>query len=149
MATELEKLGVAPGGDDGSYFQKLEILNARRSENTFQVTVGGDADAEILRFGKDYLAGGHFLESSGVTAPVVFVGHGIHAPALDHDDYEGVPEVVRADTQASTLVDTKRDEGKRLGAYELPSFAPRKARGRCQRSLTIRRTLLSANSEGS
>ena len=28
-----------------------------------------------------------------------------------------IPEVVRADTPPSTLVDTKRDEGKRLGAY--------------------------------
>ena len=31
VATELEKLGVAPGGDAGNYFQKLEILNAQRT----------------------------------------------------------------------------------------------------------------------
>jgi len=85
IAGEMRWLGLRPGGDDGTYFQKFEV--------TTGVTVG--APCAIAIAGKSYDLGDRFqpigFSSNGtLTAPVVFAGYGISAPGYDYDDYAGI-----------------------------------------------------------
>ena len=86
----LRKNGVTPAGADGSCFQPVEI---------YQPALGPDArlsvrtaDGTVVR---EIASGAEFYPlpdtgSAAVTGPLVFAKHGITAPELKHDDYDGV-----------------------------------------------------------
>ena len=91
MATRFEALGLAPAGDEGSYFQKVPLRSMRvdQSESSFVVIRGGKERALQLR--QDALLGGNpGVAESVVDAPVVFVGFGVSAPESGYDDYKHV-----------------------------------------------------------
>jgi hypothetical protein len=90
VAAQLTELGVAPLGDDRGYFQSLDIVEAREMKGSAELTLRRGGRAEPLVFGEDFLIGGQPREESRVEAPVVYVGHGITAPSLHHDDYRDV-----------------------------------------------------------
>jgi peptidase M28-like protein/PDZ domain-containing protein/PA domain-containing protein len=85
IAGEMRWLGLEPGGDDGTYFQRFEV--------TTGVSVGEPCGVAIG--GKQFPVGDHFqplgFSNNGtLTAPVVFAGYGISAPGYDYDDYAGI-----------------------------------------------------------
>ncbi len=85
IAGEMRWLGLAPGGDDGTYFQRFEV--------TTGVAVG--APCAITIGERHFPVGDHFqplgFSNNGtLTAPVVFVGYGISAPGFEYDDYAGI-----------------------------------------------------------
>lgn len=89
IANELKAMGVKPGGDRGSYFQRVAVLGVKAtSRNTVAVTVNGETRV--------------FKEGEGITLPknaggkrtftaseVEFVGYGATLPPLKVDDYAG------------------------------------------------------------
>jgi len=91
IATQMEALGLEPGGPGGSWFQPFDIVGVT-SQAPETVTVSRGADKVDLRFRDDYVA------FSGVQGPlaaaegaeVLFVGYGIVAPEYGWDDYKGV-----------------------------------------------------------
>ena len=91
VANRYRAIGLAPAGDDGSYFQQVPLLEARRVLDGAGFRVqreGGNLD---FVFERDFLPGLNFNATShAVTAPLVFVGQAVHAPELGHDDFEGV-----------------------------------------------------------
>jgi hypothetical protein len=91
VASRYRAIGLAPAGDDGSYFQKVPLLEARRVQEGARFSVqreGGNLD---FAFQTDFLPGLNFNAGShAVSAPLVFVGQAVHAPELGHDDFEGV-----------------------------------------------------------
>lgn len=91
LAAELERLGVAPGGDETSgertYFQAVPLQSARFADRTRLALAGGPAGV----LGDDWLAfatGAPDLDLDG--APLVFVGYGLSVPDQGHDDYDGL-----------------------------------------------------------
>jgi Zn-dependent M28 family amino/carboxypeptidase len=91
MATEFALLGLKPAGDDGTYFQRVPMVNvSTRPESTLALTSGGVATT--LEGGKDYTVTNQTATATVdiASAPIVFVGFGIHAPELGWDDYRGV-----------------------------------------------------------
>ncbi|KFN42738.1 M28 family metallopeptidase [Arenimonas metalli] len=91
VASRYRAIGLAPAGDDGSYFQKVPLLEARRVREGAAFTVQRDDGDLSFAFQDDFLPGLNFNASSHVVnAPLVFVGQAVHAPELDHDDFEGV-----------------------------------------------------------
>lgn len=85
IATEMRRLRLEPGGDDGTYFQSFEV--------TTGVALGEPCAVEAGA--KRYPVGEHFqplgFSSNGMLrAPVVFAGYGITAPGYDYDDYAGI-----------------------------------------------------------
>ncbi len=89
IADELRAMGVRPGGDHGSYFQRVSVLGVRTtSRNTVTVTVNGRSrtfkDGEGFTLPKN--AGGKQTIASD---QIEFVGYGAMLPALKVDDYAG------------------------------------------------------------
>ena len=90
VITQYEAAGLAPGGDGGTYLQTIEFFETRLIPDSarFSLLVG---DEELpLTFRDDFIrAGGYGDVDESVTAPLAFVGYGIVAPELGHDDYVG------------------------------------------------------------
>jgi Zn-dependent M28 family amino/carboxypeptidase len=89
VATRFEGLGLAPAGEQGSYFQSVPLRSMRvdQTESSFAVVRGGKERALQMR--QDALLGGNpGVADSVVEAPVVFVGFGVTAPELGYDDYK-------------------------------------------------------------
>jgi Zn-dependent M28 family amino/carboxypeptidase len=89
LATELEKLGYAPGAPNGTYVQAFDIVGVR--SKSAGLTFSRGAEKESLKPWVDYVA---FAGTEAPTAEVarreiVFVGYGIVAPEYRWDDYKG------------------------------------------------------------
>ncbi len=90
IAAELQKLGIEPLGDDGSYFQQVPLVGSTPLPES-RLTISGLGDRRVLVLGEDYL-----LHTTGAQTwlprptPLVFVGYGIVAPEFDYNDYADV-----------------------------------------------------------
>ena len=85
LAAEMAARGLRPAGDDGTWFQRMEV--------TTGVEVGEPCAIEI--HGRRTGVGDRFMPigfstNGTLTAPVVFAGYGITAPGYEYDDYAGI-----------------------------------------------------------
>jgi Zn-dependent M28 family amino/carboxypeptidase len=85
LASQLEEMGIEPGGENGTYFQQVPIVESTVNR-TFALSVPG----RTYRYYDDVVAFSG-VERSEVQAQgdIVFVGHGIVAPEQKWNDYEG------------------------------------------------------------
>ncbi len=91
VATELEAMGIAPAGVNGTWFQTVPIRKVELVPEQSSFELVRDGKAQTLIFGQDYIMDGNPLASdSGVEAGAVFVGFGVSAPEFQYDDYTGV-----------------------------------------------------------
>ncbi|TXH68560.1 MAG: M28 family peptidase [Lysobacteraceae bacterium] len=91
VAQRFKALGLEPAGEDGGFFQTVPLLKAVRQEAGAVLVVERNGRRIELRF-RD-----QFLPTLNYNAPVhalkaeaVFVGQGVHAPELGHDDFAGL-----------------------------------------------------------
>ena len=88
VASQLAASGCEPGGDDRTFFQKVPLRRAELVPSESSVTLTTSQGTNDLLFGRDFVMGGDPLrEKSSVSGQVVYVGYGIVAPELEHDDY--------------------------------------------------------------
>jgi Peptidase family M28 len=87
IAAQLKSWGVKPGGPNGSYFQRVAVRGVKSNNNsTITVEVNGQSRT--------------FKNKEGITLPanvgskrtlttdqIEFVGYGLNAPGLNHNDY--------------------------------------------------------------
>lgn len=92
VADEFRKLGLLPGGDNGSYFQDVTFRRSYRDARKVNLEVkNASGPAMQLESAADYLVGGSLTNAeSNVTAEVVFAGYGLVAPEMGRDDYAGL-----------------------------------------------------------
>jgi hypothetical protein len=91
LATEMEKLGLEPGGPDGQWLQKVDMVGIdSTAPDTWTFETKGQKVS--LKFWDEYIASSGIAEklSSIENAELVFVGYGIQAPEFKWDDYKGV-----------------------------------------------------------
>lgn len=90
LASQLQKAGVNPGGENQTYFQKVPFIGTRLLPSA-SLRFSGTAATAPLALGRDY-AGIPLSQQpeNDFSADAVFVGHGISAPELGWDDYKGV-----------------------------------------------------------
>ena len=89
IADQLKEAGVKPGGDHGSYFQRVEVLGIKSTNrSTVTVDVNGEKrtfkDGEGIRFPAN-VGGKRALTFNEVE----FVGYGLNIDD-DHNDYKGL-----------------------------------------------------------
>src|ERR1051326_837703 len=83
LAMNLHRWGFKPAGDDGTYFQRIELRRNRTDSEQTKVEISGRA----LTLGND------FIPASGsgtVTGPLVFAGSGWFVKSKDLDAYKGI-----------------------------------------------------------
>ncbi|MBF6023291.1 M28 family metallopeptidase [Lysobacter niastensis] len=91
VAQRMRAIGLAPAGDDGSYYQRVPMLRGVRVDNGGELTIVRDGASRSLAFREQFLPGVNFNEADArIEAPAVFVAQGVHAPELGQDDFAGV-----------------------------------------------------------
>jgi len=90
VAQRMRALGLQPAGANGSYFQQVPLLKAKRQQAGARLAVLHPGRNVELRFKDQFLpAPNYHTPLSEVTAPAVFIGYGVFAPQFDHDDFSG------------------------------------------------------------
>lgn len=86
VAKQFAAAGAKPAGDQGGWYQTVPMATSQPLDKG-RITIGG----KPLVFGTDYIPGVSVTQAAvDVDAPVVFVGLGVSAPGLGHDDYAGI-----------------------------------------------------------
>ena len=91
VVEQYKKMGVAPGGDNGGYTQKL-VLRRSVLNNKTAVAVLKDKQGNIdsLDFAVDYTAAPHpMLANAAAEGQLVFAGYGVEIPG-QYSDYSGI-----------------------------------------------------------
>ncbi|MPZ18806.1 MAG: M28 family peptidase [Luteitalea sp.] len=82
IASHLSRWGARPAGDEGSYFQRIALVEHRVDRDRSRVALGDRA----FTYDDDFLAGGTSGQASG---PLVYVGHGYMIKERGLDPYAG------------------------------------------------------------
>ena len=91
VASTFETMGLEPAGIDGTYFQNVPLRSSALDLEQSSLTLIRDGWKKQFQIGEDYVLRPDFQrESVRVRAPLIFVGFGITAPELNHDDYAGL-----------------------------------------------------------
>ncbi len=106
IRAQYERIGLQPGGDNGTWYQAVPMVETTADESTvLNIDVKGKPHA--LQFGSDMVIGTRTgqpevkVDGSGL----VFVGYGVSAPELGWNDYAGV------DVRGKTVVMLVNDPG--------------------------------------
>jgi Zn-dependent M28 family amino/carboxypeptidase len=90
IADQFAQIGVAPGGADGTYFERAEFSEASPEGNASLVVHAGDATRTFTHGDKIFVQGPVAGGSADLTASLVYVRYGISDAALGIDDYKGI-----------------------------------------------------------
>lgn len=91
VASQFRQLGLRPAGSAGDYRQPVPLRRAYQEAGSAKFVRHGPAGDRAFNFVEEFFIGPNRAHTrSSVTAPLVFVGYGITAPELGHDDYEGI-----------------------------------------------------------
>lgn len=91
ISAEFEKYGLTPAGDGDSYIQRVAFRQSFLDQSSPQLTISGGQQDIALEYPNDYLTfASSTQDTSSVKGDMVFVGYGIVAPELQHDDYSGL-----------------------------------------------------------
>lgn len=90
VASEFRKLGLRPGGQNGSWLVPVPFRRASHAATpTMSLSVGGRRIPLVI--GKDAALRPSLTERQrSLSAPLIFVGHGISDARLGIDDYSGL-----------------------------------------------------------
>jgi hypothetical protein len=91
VAEQFAAMGLAPGGEDGGWFQAVPLLSRKLDEDSATLIFHQDGEPNAQRFKEDFVMGGDYVRpKTEVTAEVVFAGFGVHAPELGYSDYDDI-----------------------------------------------------------
>jgi hypothetical protein len=89
VATQLALAGLKPAGENDTFFQAVPLLESRLVKGTLAVR-GKVEPVSLVDRDDFFMVGDLHRTEARVEAPVVFVGFGVSAPDLQHDDYAGL-----------------------------------------------------------
>ncbi|HEY3054955.1 MAG TPA: M28 family peptidase [Thermoanaerobaculia bacterium] len=93
IATQFQSYGLEPGGEDGTYFQKVPLVGVTLDPAKSSVSFTKDAAAVVgpLKYLDEFVGTDTSQQSaSTIDSDVIFVGHGVVAPEYRWDDYKGI-----------------------------------------------------------
>ena len=89
IAAEFEKYGLTPAGDNGTYMQRVNFVQAYIDQSSIKLSLTGSQGDMALSYPKQFLTSPNPIEeTTQMAGKLVFVGYGIVAPELQHNDYQ-------------------------------------------------------------
>ncbi len=90
VADRFAEIGLEPGGDDG-WYQQVPLLARRINVDSAKFVFHQDEQEKTQRWKEDFVMGGDLARpETNITAEVIFVGFGVHAPDMNYSDYDGI-----------------------------------------------------------
>jgi len=91
IATQLALFGAKPGGDNGTYFKKVDLLDSALTTPGPTLTVTTPRGPRSFKQGTSAMIRGPMAGGAvRVRGPLVFVGYGMTDRVVGYDDYEGL-----------------------------------------------------------
>ena len=90
IASEFLRLGLRPVGDDGTYFQKMEIRTGTLDPAQTSLTARIAGAEQSFTLNSDFRWSRQSLRPASACGGVVFAGYGIEAPEYGYSDYAGI-----------------------------------------------------------
>lgn len=138
VAEQLAAAGVAPGGEWGTYFQKVPLLGVTGTGASLTFSTEGKTLSPVPLEGMMVWTEAQ-KEQVDLTADVVFAGYGIEAPEYRWDDFKGVDVagklvILLVNDPPATAKEPDLFKGKALTyhgrwTYKLESATRHRARG--------------------
>jgi len=89
IAEHLRSWGIRPGGDNGSYFQRVRVLGVK-SDNRSTITVEAHGETRTFKNGEAIFLPPNVGGKRTLTADQIeFLGYGLDAPMAKHSDFAG------------------------------------------------------------
>ena len=145
VAARFEATGLEPGGPGGSYLEPVSLRRAEIVAEASSLTLTSAGGSRDLALGREFVPFADMLrERAEIVGQVVYVGFGVSAPDLRHDDYaavevrgrvvallEGAPASFPADQRAYySSRQVKAAEAERRGAVGILLVWPPEAERR-------------------
>ncbi|MFN0157317.1 MAG: M28 family metallopeptidase [Bacteroidota bacterium] len=91
IASQMELLGLKPGGNNGTYFQPV-VIKGMKTDPSAKLVMSSSGGSSSFTFGNEYVAftGAQEATTTVENAEMVFVGYGIVAPEQQWNDYKNV-----------------------------------------------------------
>ena len=89
VVSHFEKAGLKPAGSKG-FLQSVSFSQRRILEDQSRVALVRDGVEDVLQFGSDVTTNLRAELTPSVEAPLVFVGYGLSAPDVGHNDLAGL-----------------------------------------------------------
>jgi len=127
VASLLEKWGVRPAGDKGTYYQSFPnpyTLVFPGGETVLRLAVKADEIKKSYRYEDEFIPGGTSGDGE-VTAEVVYIGYGVTAPELGYNDYAGVEvkgKIVLMEREVPISPDSHPDLFKKWRPYSFHQY---------------------------
>jgi Zn-dependent M28 family amino/carboxypeptidase len=95
IGDQMRRIGLEPGGDAGTFFQRLDVITGVKIGRENTLAVAGPNGRVQLSLGRDYFPLATGADSAKpaaapATLPLVFAGYGISSAAHKYDDYDGL-----------------------------------------------------------
>ena len=88
IATQLQALGLEPAGDNGSYYQRVPLRQARLAQESAKFTLHTDGKDTQFSYPKAFFTGPSLqYTQTDITAPLVFAGYGMVSEEFGLNDY--------------------------------------------------------------
>jgi Zn-dependent M28 family amino/carboxypeptidase len=119
VVSQFDAAGLQPAGATG-YYQPVKFEVTRVLAGKSSMSLIADGRTEPLVLGRDATLSARAIQPKSITAPLVFVGYGLHLPEAKYDDFDS-PEVPFSSLKGKIVVYINGGPGDLPGA--LKSFA--------------------------
>ncbi len=91
VASHFKQFDMTPAGDDNTWFQSVPFVKSSLDKSSVIFKINANDKPLTLAYPNEFLIGPNpnSIEDK-VTSKLVFVGYGINAPALNHNDYANI-----------------------------------------------------------
>ena len=120
VADKFKSYGLKPAGENGTYFQTVHFDVQRVIAAKSSLALVTATGTQPLVLGEDAILGARSASVKEVSAPLVFIGYGLHLPESGYDDFDSA-EVPMAQLKGKVVVYINGGPGDLPGA--LKSFA--------------------------
>jgi Zn-dependent M28 family amino/carboxypeptidase len=100
---KFKSYGLQPAGVDGTFYQPVhfDVQRVVAAQSSMSLKVAGETVPLVL--GRDVILGTRYPQPKTISAPLLFIGYGLHLPESNYDDFNS-PEVPVAELKGKIVV---------------------------------------------